>query len=784
MSPGEYPLPEPLADAFPAGAELIGQGGEADVFRARDADGVLRAVKLYRRGLRADRTVWERLERLRHHAIVQVAGQGSAADGRDYEVLEYLGGGALAERLHSGPLAAAQLVSLVRQLTGGVNCLHAAGIIHRDLKPANLLYRDPGSDSAVVIADFGISRDRERAHRTTSMTLAYAPPEFVLEGESSEAYDWWALGMIVREAATGTPPFAGLSEHGIRQALDRGAVPLEQVPGDRLPALCAGLLQTDPARRWRGREVLEWLDGRDTQTPPSRSARSAPTRREAEPVRPPGPSGRTGMRGLAYAGRLHTTRAGLAAALRERPGAADYFFGRMGTPQTPSEAWRELSTWLRELDDLTAVEREGRRDLFDRWLTGDLTPEVKLLRLLVWLDPEGPVVFREREVTLDGLADLCVAAYRTGGPEAGFVAALDRTVLETLRGFTRLRRLGGVELAWERAVKQWNKAVSQAVYPTERQGLDLAPPRPLLLLAVLPGRRAEERLRELGRNGMPSAREPDSWYGRLHRSCREASPRLGEVVQAHLGARAERDHQERLEAERRLAARERERRVQEEARAAVHREYADLVAAWEESEQLRLAPAEKTAASRRVMSRVLAWLALAMVGGWVAWGIYYGDGRIATWLSWETGIIGLFMLMVGSTSGDLGSAYRPFLLAVKLGCERPSLAKVVLGALWRTAYIGGYIWLAGAIWHDTLGSMKAAEYFSAVIGWVFALGLGVIVMWLSVMTLGAHEADSSDPAYERRKQEYEAQKASLEESHPELRPAPQAAPRARTVKRR
>ncbi|WP_055493161.1 protein kinase [Streptomyces sp. TP-A0356] len=250
-------LPQPL-HRYELLGPLPGQGAEADVYRVRDSAGRERVVKLYRWGFGAQREVWRKLHLLNHSALMPILDKGTTPEGRDYEVMPYLSGGTVAGLLRGGPLRSTDVIGLVNQLAGGINGLHAAGIVHRDLKPENLLLE--ADRRHVVIADFGISRDHSRVNGTASMTPGYAPPEGY-RGVVTPAWDWWSLGMIVRQLVTGAPPFAGMTFEEVQRSLLERDIDLGQMPEGPLRALCRGLLTRDPAKRWGARQVLTWLDG-------------------------------------------------------------------------------------------------------------------------------------------------------------------------------------------------------------------------------------------------------------------------------------------------------------------------------------------------------------------------------------------------------------------------------------------------------------------------------------------------------------------------------------------
>ncbi len=249
-------LPGALGSRFAVEGELPVQGAESDLLlvREHEGNGARYVVKIYRRGYSADREVWEALPRLTSRHVVRVLETGHA-DGRDYEILEYLPEGnlkALSQGRRVDPTAA------VAQLAEGLKALHDVGIVHRDLKPENVLVRG----SELVITDFGLSRVLEQSvvFASSSRTLAYAAPES-LSGQVSPARDWWSLGMIARELITGRRPFDGLSETVVVDHLATRAIENDDVQDPHLRLLCQGLLTRDPRRRWGYAQVVEWLRG-------------------------------------------------------------------------------------------------------------------------------------------------------------------------------------------------------------------------------------------------------------------------------------------------------------------------------------------------------------------------------------------------------------------------------------------------------------------------------------------------------------------------------------------
>jgi serine/threonine protein kinase len=221
--------------------ERVGEGGTAEVYRAEHPERGACAFKVLRQRLRGDPTAVKRFlreagygSRVVHPGVVRTYDYGEA-DGLHYLALEWADGESLASFLHrTGPLAPADVVSLVRQLADALAAAHKAGIVHRDLKPENIMY-DPAT-RRVKLLDFGIARDaqlppEERLTRTGFFvgTLQYVAPE-ALSGELVDGRaDIYSLATITYYLLTGRHPHVGRSPRELfQQLLSQPPLPLSQ----------------------------------------------------------------------------------------------------------------------------------------------------------------------------------------------------------------------------------------------------------------------------------------------------------------------------------------------------------------------------------------------------------------------------------------------------------------------------------------------------------------------------------------------------------------------------
>lgn len=117
--------------------------------------------------------------------------------------LEYFPGGTLADAISAGPLAPADVARLGVQLARGVAHMHARGVRHGDIKPSNIGLTASGVPR---LLDFGLARAiAAEGLGTTGGTFAYLPPEALDGAPVTEAFDLWALALVLLEAVQGRP---------------------------------------------------------------------------------------------------------------------------------------------------------------------------------------------------------------------------------------------------------------------------------------------------------------------------------------------------------------------------------------------------------------------------------------------------------------------------------------------------------------------------------------------------------------------------------------------------
>ena len=239
----------------------LGFGGMATVYEGWD-DGFNPprrvAIKLMNTELSTDPAFRVRFEReaslvadFRHDNIVHVYASGEAG-GIKYIVMEYLGGGTLAEKLLKGKLPPAEALKHAAVLADALAYSHKRDIVHRDVKPANVLFT---ADGKPILSDFGVAKASSAslgAALTQQASVVGAPrymaPEQELGDLVSDRADIYSLGLTLYEMLTGEPPSAAVRLQRIVDEQNHFAELLPSLPSE-VTELLHRCLQLDPAAR-------------------------------------------------------------------------------------------------------------------------------------------------------------------------------------------------------------------------------------------------------------------------------------------------------------------------------------------------------------------------------------------------------------------------------------------------------------------------------------------------------------------------------------------------------
>lgn len=172
--------------------------------------------------------------RLHHRNVIEVYDVGETAEGDPFLVMELLRGETMEALLQrKGQLSVSLTCAIGVEVSRGLASAHDAGIIHRDLKPANIfLHHDADRGVVVKVLDFGVSKvvsDQNASATTTGTAIgspAYMSPEQAVGAPDIDARsDLWSVGVLLLEAASGTPAFDGDTVYAIVGNILHGEVP-------------------------------------------------------------------------------------------------------------------------------------------------------------------------------------------------------------------------------------------------------------------------------------------------------------------------------------------------------------------------------------------------------------------------------------------------------------------------------------------------------------------------------------------------------------------------------
>lgn len=198
--------------------ELIGVGGMADIYKARDiTEDRIVAVKILKTEfigsedfIRRFRNESKAIALLSHPNIVKIFDVGFT-DKLQFIVMEYIDGITLTDYIaKNGVLKWKDVVHFTLQILKALQHAHDRGIVHRDIKPQNVMLL---ADGTIKVMDFGIARFNRETDKTMSEkaigSVHYISPEQARGDVTDERSDIYSVGVMMYEMLSGKKPFDG-----------------------------------------------------------------------------------------------------------------------------------------------------------------------------------------------------------------------------------------------------------------------------------------------------------------------------------------------------------------------------------------------------------------------------------------------------------------------------------------------------------------------------------------------------------------------------------------------
>jgi len=247
---------------------LLGQGGMGQVYEAEDTR-LKRPVALKRMApqLRADEHYRRRFlkeaecaSRLNHQHIAGIY-DVFEQEGEVFLVMEFVAGETMRQRMQR-PFPLDEVLDVFTQCSTALVAAQEQGIVHRDIKPENIMLT-PSLQAKIL--DFGVARVQPKAGDATTQsvlstaggmagTLAYMPPEALLEKAVDGRSDIFALGVTLYEAVTGQHPFLADTFLNTMERILHHAPPPVNLVNQKAPAELARIvnkmMSKTPAERY------------------------------------------------------------------------------------------------------------------------------------------------------------------------------------------------------------------------------------------------------------------------------------------------------------------------------------------------------------------------------------------------------------------------------------------------------------------------------------------------------------------------------------------------------
>ncbi len=194
---------------------LLGTGGFASVYlgqhvRIASQQAAIKILHLFGVDVQAFQQEAETTASLDHPHIVRLLDFDLHQGSMPFLIMGYAAQGSLRNRHPKGtPLPLSTVIQYTKEIASALQYAHDNNIIHRDIKPENILI---GRRNELLLSDFGISV-LSKTGRTSlehgyniGGTAEYMAPE-MFRGKPEKASDQYALGVVVYEWLSGTPPF-------------------------------------------------------------------------------------------------------------------------------------------------------------------------------------------------------------------------------------------------------------------------------------------------------------------------------------------------------------------------------------------------------------------------------------------------------------------------------------------------------------------------------------------------------------------------------------------------
>jgi protein kinase X len=162
-------------------------------------------------------------------------------------LLEYVCGGELFSVLRQfNKFDSKMAVFYAAEIVTALDYLHSHQIVYRDLKPENILLDAEGH---LKLTDFGFAKKVTNKTFTLCGTPEYLAPEIIQAKGHNSTADWWALGILIYEMLSGSPPFYDESTHKVYERILQSKIEWPRHFDFSAKDIIKRFLASDPTKR-------------------------------------------------------------------------------------------------------------------------------------------------------------------------------------------------------------------------------------------------------------------------------------------------------------------------------------------------------------------------------------------------------------------------------------------------------------------------------------------------------------------------------------------------------
>ncbi len=336
-------------------------------------------------------SILERLKRFNHPNVLSLVTYGTAnlsqPDAERFVLIyERPRGQRLSEIIENAGVLGEHFLarSLLSPLAYAISELGNIGITHGKINPANIYYQDTPILGEFASEPCGYSQDFyfEPLERMQSHPAG--------KGNGTPTTDFYALAVLLLYSIYGKQHFSTMSkEYIIGRMFEEGtyyALTRNRQHPERFDDLLRGILSNNPTDRWGWKYIKAWLDGRRMHV-----------------LEPPAPTETT--RPFEFGNRTARSRRELAHIM---------FEGWTNIPEAIHN--NKIVQWTTvSLRNKTVSENLTRiiKTINELGVKNELQFNEQLMRLILTLDPTGPIRMYPLSMFLDGIDTLCTEFYTT-----------------------------------------------------------------------------------------------------------------------------------------------------------------------------------------------------------------------------------------------------------------------------------------------------------------------------------------------------------------------------------